>query len=111
MASKSVALITTSLRPARVGANVAALVQPILNKVFTPADIKLVPVDLRDFKLPIFNENVAPASKCPSLFSWTLTGSIPLRDCKRKRPPRAAFSTYTLPPRTLGNNKTNKRQN
>ncbi|KAI1736201.1 NADPH-dependent FMN reductase [Xylaria scruposa] len=59
--SKSVALITMSLRPARVGGNVAALVKPYLEKELGPADIKIAPVDLRDFNLPIFNENVAPA--------------------------------------------------
>lgn len=64
MASKSVALITMSLRPARVGANVTAFVQPILEKALASADIKIAPVDLRDFNLPIFDENVAPASKC-----------------------------------------------
>ncbi|KAI1188816.1 NADPH-dependent FMN reductase [Nemania serpens] len=61
MASKSVALITMSLRPARVGANVTAFVQPILEKALASADIKIAPVDLRDFNLPIFDENVAPA--------------------------------------------------
>ncbi|KAF2969791.1 hypothetical protein GQX73_g3770 [Xylaria multiplex] len=60
MPAKSVAFITMSLRPARVGINVAAVVQPILEKALAPADIKLVPVDLRDFNLPIFNENVTP---------------------------------------------------
>ncbi|KAI0408123.1 NADPH-dependent FMN reductase [Xylaria palmicola] len=61
MPTKSVALITTSLRPKRVGSNVAALVRPYLEKVLAPADIKVAPVDLRDFNLPIFNENLAPA--------------------------------------------------
>ncbi|KAI0490774.1 NADPH-dependent FMN reductase [Xylaria cf. heliscus] len=61
MPSKSVALITMSLRPARIGANVTTFVRPYLEKGFTAADIKLAPVDLRDFNLPIFNENVAPA--------------------------------------------------
>lgn len=65
MASKSVALITMSLRPARVGVNVAAFVKPILEKALASSDIKVAPVDVRDFKLPIFDENVAPASKCP----------------------------------------------
>ncbi|TGJ86430.1 hypothetical protein E0Z10_g2333 [Xylaria hypoxylon] len=61
MSTKSVALITMSLRPARAGLNVAAFVQPFLERALTTADIKLVPVDLQDFNLPIFNENVAPA--------------------------------------------------
>ncbi|KAI0457868.1 NADPH-dependent FMN reductase [Xylaria acuta] len=61
MPSKSVALITMSLRPARVGAKVAALVQPYLEKALAPSDIKLAPVDVKDFNLPIFNENLAPA--------------------------------------------------
>ncbi|KAI0446644.1 NADPH-dependent FMN reductase [Xylaria telfairii] len=61
MPSKSVALITMSLRPARAGANVAALIQPYLEKTLAPSDIKISPVDLRDFNLPVFNENVAPA--------------------------------------------------
>jgi NAD(P)H-dependent FMN reductase len=63
MPSKSVALITMSLRPARIGANVAALVRPLLEKPLAAADIALVPVDLRDFNLPIYNENVVPASE------------------------------------------------
>lgn len=64
MPSKSVALITTSLRPSRIGANIAAFVKPTLEKAFASADpdIKLTPVDLRDFKLPIYNENVVPMS-------------------------------------------------
>ncbi|KAI3323161.1 flavoprotein [Xylariaceae sp. AK1471] len=61
MPSKSVALITMSLRPARVGANVAAFVQPFLEKTLAASDITLSPVDLRDFNLPIYNENVVPA--------------------------------------------------
>ncbi|KAI1117328.1 NADPH-dependent FMN reductase [Nemania sp. NC0429] len=61
MSSKSVALITMSLRPARVGANVAAFVKPILEKALASSDIRISPVDLRDFNLPIFDENVAPA--------------------------------------------------
>ncbi|GAW12588.1 hypothetical protein ANO14919_019580 [Xylariales sp. No.14919] len=61
MPAKTVALVTLSLRPARVGINVAAFVQPILEKPLVAADIKLVPVDVKDFNLPIFNENVAPA--------------------------------------------------
>ncbi|KAI1355005.1 NADPH-dependent FMN reductase [Xylaria sp. FL0043] len=61
MAAKSVALITMSLRPARAGKNVAAFIQPILQKALSPANVKLVPVDVRDFNLPVFNENVAPA--------------------------------------------------
>lgn len=65
MPSKSVALITMSLRPARAGANVAALIKPYLEKTLAPSDIKISPVDLQDFNLPIFNENVAPASQYP----------------------------------------------
>ncbi|KAI0503361.1 NADPH-dependent FMN reductase [Xylaria bambusicola] len=61
MATKSVALITMSLRPARIGANVAAFVQPIFQKAFSAGNVDLAPVDLRDFNLPIFNENVVPA--------------------------------------------------
>ncbi|GAP87630.1 putative NADPH-dependent FMN reductase [Rosellinia necatrix] len=61
MSTKSVAIITMSTRPARVGGNVAALVRPIVEKVLTAADITLVPVDVKDFNLPLFNENVAPA--------------------------------------------------
>ncbi|KAI1129428.1 flavoprotein [Nemania abortiva] len=61
MPSKSIALITMSLRPARIGVNVAAFVQPILEKALAGSDIALVPVDVRDFNLPIYNENVVPA--------------------------------------------------
>ncbi|TRX95303.1 hypothetical protein FHL15_003634 [Xylaria flabelliformis] len=59
--SKSVALITMSLRPSRIGGNVATFVKPYLEKELGPSNIKIAPVDLRDFNLPIFNENVAPA--------------------------------------------------
>ncbi|KAI0866137.1 NADPH-dependent FMN reductase [Xylaria cubensis] len=59
--SKSVALITMSLRPSRIGGNVANFVKPYLEKELGPDNIKIAPVDLRDFNLPIFNENVAPA--------------------------------------------------
>ncbi|KAH8156150.1 hypothetical protein CIB48_g12097 [Xylaria polymorpha] len=52
-----------SLRPARAGANVAALIKPYLEKTLAPSDIKISPVDLQDFNLPIFNENVAPATE------------------------------------------------
>jgi hypothetical protein len=62
-----------SLRPSRVGADVAAFVQPILANALKGADITLAPVDLRDFKLPIYNENVVPASSWspPVPFSYS----------------------------------------
>ncbi|KAI0398204.1 NADPH-dependent FMN reductase [Xylariaceae sp. FL0594] len=60
--TKSVAFITMSLRPSRAGPNVAALARPFFEKTLEAgSDIKVVPVDLRDFNLPIFNEDVAPA--------------------------------------------------
>ncbi|KAI0913359.1 NADPH-dependent FMN reductase [Ustulina deusta] len=61
MSAKSVALITMSTRPKRAGINVSAFVRPILEKALSSVDVKLVPVDVRDFNLPVFNENVAPA--------------------------------------------------
>ncbi len=63
MSAKSVALITMSTRPKRAGINVSAFVRPILEKALSSVDVKLVPVDVRDFNLPVFNENVAPASE------------------------------------------------
>ncbi|KAI1814782.1 NADPH-dependent FMN reductase [Poronia punctata] len=59
-APKSVALIAMSLRPKAVGPNVAAFVQPYFEKSLGAADIKVVPVNLRDFNLPIYNENITP---------------------------------------------------
>jgi NAD(P)H-dependent FMN reductase len=62
--SKSVAFITMSLRPGRVGPNVAAFVRPFFEKTLgADGDIKVKPVDVRDFNLPIFNEDVTPASE------------------------------------------------
>ncbi|KAI1180907.1 NADPH-dependent FMN reductase [Nemania sp. FL0916] len=61
MPTKSVALITMSLRPARIGINVAGFVQPMIEKELASSDIKLVPVDVKDFNLPIYDENVVPA--------------------------------------------------
>jgi hypothetical protein len=53
-----------STRPKRVGSNISSIVQPILEKALegSAANITVSPVDVNDFKLPIFNENVAPAS-------------------------------------------------
>ncbi|KAI0969753.1 NADPH-dependent FMN reductase [Xylaria arbuscula] len=61
MSAKSVALITLSVRAARAGGNIASFVQPFFQKALAPANVKLSPVDLKDFNLPIFTENVAPA--------------------------------------------------
>ncbi|KAK0750002.1 flavoprotein-like protein [Schizothecium vesticola] len=58
--TKSVALITMSTRAPRAGPHVAALVKSILDPEAKANDITLVPVDLADFKLPVYDEAVIP---------------------------------------------------
>ncbi|KAI1310084.1 NADPH-dependent FMN reductase [Xylaria venustula] len=69
MSAKSVALITMSVRAARAGGSIASFVQPFFQKALSPANVQLNPVDLKDFNLPIFTENVAPAM-IPALGSF-----------------------------------------
>ncbi|CAJ2507315.1 Uu.00g085010.m01.CDS01 [Anthostomella pinea] len=61
MASKSVALITMSTRGVRVGPNVAAFVNTVVEKPLGEANITVSPVDLGKFNLPVYNESVIPA--------------------------------------------------
>ncbi|OTB05758.1 hypothetical protein M426DRAFT_10207 [Hypoxylon sp. CI-4A] len=61
MASKSVALITMSTRPTRIGPTVAEFVKKIVEKPLSEDGITIADVDLVKFNLPVFNEAVAPA--------------------------------------------------
>ncbi|KAM0438450.1 hypothetical protein ACHAPT_001199 [Fusarium lateritium] len=76
---KKVALITTSTRTPRVGPKVANLVHEIIkNDADASSGVEITPVDLADFKLPIYDEEVIPAmvpaqaafSK-PHTIAWT----------------------------------------
>lgn len=58
---KSVAIITFSTRTPRVGPQIAGLVKEILEKDAAASNLQLSPVDLNDFKLPVFDEAVIPA--------------------------------------------------
>ncbi|KAK0725062.1 flavoprotein-like protein, partial [Lasiosphaeris hirsuta] len=62
---KSIALVTTSMRTPRVGPNVAAFIKTILDPLATASDLTIAPVDLADFKLPIYDEAVIPAMVVP----------------------------------------------
>ncbi|KAI8633167.1 flavoprotein [Xylariaceae sp. FL1651] len=61
MPAKSVAVITMSVRSTRAGPSVASLVKDILEKPLAAADIAVTPVDVKDFKLPVYDEAIAPA--------------------------------------------------
>jgi len=65
MAKKSIALITMSTRPVRVGPNVANWVHDAIKASPKAAEndqlLSIASVDLADFKLPIFDEIVPPA--------------------------------------------------
>lgn len=64
--SKSVAIITTSTRTPRVGPNVAAFVESLLDEPAKANNITLSAVDLAEFKLPIFDEAVVPGMVNPA---------------------------------------------
>ena len=59
-ASKTIAIITGSTRPVRVGPNVADFVQNIIEAKADLGDYKIVPVRLADFNLPVLNETQMP---------------------------------------------------
>ena len=58
---KSVAVIITSTRAARIGFGVGQIVQKILEKDNDANEITLNTVDLAKFKLPVYDEGVHPA--------------------------------------------------
>lgn len=58
--TKSVAIITTSTRTPRVGPHVGAFAKSILDDDAKASNIELVPVDLADFKLPVYDEVIVP---------------------------------------------------
>ncbi|RMJ16472.1 hypothetical protein BHE90_004056 [Fusarium euwallaceae] len=59
---KKVALITTSTRKPRVGPRVADLVHEIIkNDPDASSGVEITPVDVADFNLPIYDEEVIPA--------------------------------------------------
>ncbi|KAK0648937.1 flavoprotein-like protein [Cercophora newfieldiana] len=64
--SLSVAIITTSTRTPRVGPSIAAFVKSILDEPAKANNITLSPVDLADFKLPIYDEAVVPGMINPA---------------------------------------------
>jgi NAD(P)H-dependent FMN reductase len=64
--TKSIAIITTSTRTPRVGPHVSALVKSLLEKPAKANNITLAPVDLAEFKLPIYDEAVVPGMINPS---------------------------------------------
>jgi NAD(P)H-dependent FMN reductase len=67
-ATSKVALITTSTRPKRIGHLVTDFVQPIINEAAN--SISISRVDVKDFNLPVFDEEAAPAM-IPKMASHT----------------------------------------
>jgi len=63
---KSVAIITTSTRTPRVGPHIAAFVKSLLDDAAKTNNIQLSPVDLADFKLPIYDEAIVPGMINPT---------------------------------------------
>jgi NAD(P)H-dependent FMN reductase len=59
---KKLAIITASTRPNRIGPQVVDIVR----KIFENTDVKLRPemevLDIADYKLPVFDEEVLPAN-------------------------------------------------
>ncbi|KAJ4178279.1 hypothetical protein NW755_013291 [Fusarium falciforme] len=59
---KKVALITTSTRKPRVGPKVASVVHEIIkNDTDASSGVEITPVEVADFNLPIYDEEVIPA--------------------------------------------------
>ncbi|KAI0167026.1 NADPH-dependent FMN reductase family protein [Hypoxylon sp. FL1284] len=61
MAAKSVAIITMSTRGNRVGPSVAEFVKNLIERPLAAGGITTADVDVVKFKLPVYNEKVAPA--------------------------------------------------
>lgn len=59
--SKTIALIIGSTRSPRIGSHAASFLRENLKPAADKANINLETVDIIDFKLPVFNENVIPA--------------------------------------------------
>ncbi|EAS33302.1 NADPH-dependent FMN reductase [Coccidioides immitis RS] len=59
---KTVALVIGSTRVPRVGSRVASLLLDNLRPKAEKSNIKLATVDIAEFKLPVFDENVIPAT-------------------------------------------------
>ncbi|KAK0611005.1 flavoprotein-like protein, partial [Immersiella caudata] len=64
--SKSIAIITTSTRTPRVGPHVSAVVKSLLDEPAKTNNITLSPVDLGEFKLPVYDEAVIPGMINPA---------------------------------------------
>ncbi|KAK4445083.1 flavoprotein-like protein [Podospora aff. communis PSN243] len=64
--SKSIAIVATSTRTPRVGPHVAALVKSLLDEPAKAGNITLAPVDLAEFKLPVYDEAVVPGMINPA---------------------------------------------
>ncbi|QPC70869.1 hypothetical protein HYE68_001621 [Fusarium pseudograminearum] len=61
-ATKNIALITASTRTPRVGPKIASLVHEIITgDADASQKIKITPVDVADFNLPVFDETIMPA--------------------------------------------------
>ncbi|KAI1261319.1 flavoprotein [Xylariaceae sp. FL1019] len=61
MAAKSVAVVIMSVRASRVGPTAASIVKNIIEKPLSDDSITTSVVDLKDFDLPLYSEEVAPA--------------------------------------------------
>lgn len=64
-----IALIVTSTRKPRIGPLVAEWLAPIL-KSSAGSDVELTTVDVADFNLPLFDEEILPAM-VPAMGQWT----------------------------------------
>ncbi|KAI1331950.1 NADPH-dependent FMN reductase [Xylariaceae sp. FL0255] len=60
-AVKSVAIIITSIRPARVGPTAGTVVKDVIEKPLAADNINVSVVQVKDFNLPVFDEPLAPA--------------------------------------------------
>ena len=58
---KKVAVVTLSTRKPRVGPEVAKIVTAAIAPDAAAADIELAPLDLADFNLPLYDEEILPA--------------------------------------------------
>lgn len=74
-ALKSIALITTSTRTPRIGPKIASIVHEIITKNENAKDTSVTPVNVADFNLPVYDEEVIP-SMVPSKASFAKSHSI-----------------------------------
>ncbi|KAI0146317.1 NADPH-dependent FMN reductase [Xylariaceae sp. FL1272] len=61
MAAKSVAVVIMGVRASRIGPTAASIVKNVIEKPLSGDNIKTSLVDLKDFNLPLYDEEVAPA--------------------------------------------------